>query len=250
MSREMIAMRPFLAAAAAAVLSTVGMTTVPNPAYAKPMFPLAPNCVQYGWPGDVQLRHTNGWSATFSSVGPNASGAASATHPSGQDLQGTISGGIYGHSVDFTIRWNNGAVGHYTGLVGDDSIPRGDTVDTAHPENKAKWNTVFPISCTKTADIPAPDKPVKNIGGVKVVVQAPEGVDVFDGVNVPEGTANRIGVLTNGSEVSVWGVCGDTPDQVNPSARPSQFTPNKWCRVEGAAVPTGGGFIWGHLAPR
>jgi hypothetical protein len=99
-------------------------------------------------------------------------------------------------------------------------------------------------------DTQTPDRPVKSLRGVPAVVQAPQGVDVYDAVNVPDGVATKTGTLADGSGVTVLGVCGDTADQVNPEARPSQLTANKWCRVEGPAVPNGGGFIWGHLAPR
>jgi hypothetical protein len=191
-------------------------------------------------------------------VGPNASGPATATHPSGGRLNGTISGGINGHSVDFTITWDNGPVGHYTGTVGDDAVARGDTVDVVHPENKAKWNTAFPIGCLTTADPPAapppPPKdqppPLQEAPPDRVLAKVNAPVDVYNGVNVPKGAATRLGELGTGDVVAVWGVCGDTPDQVQIDARPSVLTQNKWCYVQGAPVPDGKGYIWGHLDPQ
>jgi hypothetical protein len=242
-------------AAAATALSATGLFVAAPAAQAKPMFPLAPNCVQYGWPGDVQLQHTNGWTARFSAVGPNVNAPASAFHPTAGTLSGTISGGIYGHSVEFEIHWNNGSVGSYTGAVGDDSVARGDTIDTEHPENKAKWNTQFPISCTKTADPQAQAGPQQAPPDrVLAVVVIPQGanyttVDVYNDVN-DQATLAPKGQVPAGSEVAVWGVCGDTKNQVNIHARPSVLTPGKWCHVQGAPVPGGSGYMWGHLAPK
>jgi hypothetical protein len=58
-----------------------------------------------------------------------------------------------------------------------------------------------------------------------------EDVNVYDGINFPEGSANFLGILPVGSQVELVGNC----------------TKKDWCEVKGQAVPTGRGHIWGHL---
>src|SRR5258708_32534680 len=111
--------------AAATAISAVGFLTVAAPAWAGPMFPLplAPPCSQYAFKGDFSVRQANGYQVFFSSTGPAASGNAVAVGDGGDKLQGSVSGGITGRSVEFTISWNNGkGLGHYTGDVGNDAL--------------------------------------------------------------------------------------------------------------------------------
>jgi hypothetical protein len=58
-----------------------------------------------------------------------------------------------------------------------------------------------------------------------------EDVNVYDAINFPEGSANYLGILRVGSQVELVGNCNK----------------DDWCDVKGPAVPTGKGFIWGHL---
>src|SRR5581483_7463844 len=79
---------------------------------------------------DYSLRQANGFIAQFRSTGPSASGRASALDSSGKTaMTGTVSGGINGTTVDFTIRWDSGPRGHYTGEINGDGFARGTTVD-------------------------------------------------------------------------------------------------------------------------
>jgi len=194
--------------AAVTAMGASGLLTVAVPAQADPMFPLAPPCVQYGWAGNTVLQHTNGWTATFNATGTSSSQPASATHTGGGRLAGTVDAVINGRSVSLLMKWNNGAVGNYTGTVGDDGIARGDTVDLVHPENKAGWNTASPLSCLKTEAPPPvvapPDKPPV-VAPPPPVATVPLDTDVYD---APDGVGNKIGTLQGGEgqTVELFGV--------------------------------------------
>ena len=77
-------------------------------------------------------------------------------------------------------------------------------------------------------------------------------VDVYNAVNYPAGAATKIGQLNDGDLVVVWGDCGDLPDQVRMDRRisPPVLIRNKWCHIKGDPVPTGQGYIRGHLVPQ
>jgi hypothetical protein len=203
-----------------------GFLTVPIPAQADPMLPLAPpRCVQFGFPGDVQLRQSNGWTVTFSSVGSVASGPAQATGASGGKMTGNISGGITGNKIDLTIRWDNGPRGRYSGFVGDDYHMSGDSVDKVNPSSTATYRSVFPISCLTTADPAPPQQPPPT---PKATVTG--DVDVYAAPNIND-DLTPLGILKGGKQVELVGPC----------------QPEDWCQVKGPDVPGGQGFIWGHL---
>jgi len=222
MSQETTVQRSPLFAAAATAISAAGLIVVPAPAQALPA------CVQFGFPGDVQLRQSDGWNVTFSSVGSIASGPAQARHDTGGTLSGTVAGGIEGRNINVVINWNNGSRGRYTGVVGDDYHMSGDSVDI-NPESdaRAKYRSVFPISCLTTAD-PKPAEPPP-VPATRTAFVDGEDVDVYD---VPDGDkGNILGILQKDKGV-----------QVNADCKPAS-----WCLVSGVAVPTGQGWIWGHL---
>ena len=64
--------------AAAAAISAVGFLTVPTPAQAHPMLPLAPPCSQYGFTGGYSIR-LPGWQFFMSSTGPTTVGGRAVT---------------------------------------------------------------------------------------------------------------------------------------------------------------------------
>src|SRR4051812_7619767 len=111
--------RPCWMFAAAAAICAIGFLTNPAPAQAVPMLPLAPACTAYQFNGDeeFQLTQTNGWNVHFTSGGSIATGRAGAFKAGEGEMNGVISGGITGRHLDFTIRWDNGPRGHYTGDV-------------------------------------------------------------------------------------------------------------------------------------
>ncbi len=142
-------------------IGAVGFLTVPAPAQAVPMLPLAPAC-QYGFTGGFGLQQSNGAAVTFSTNGPfEAVGDAHATGTGGSGLdtmEGKVNGGITGNQLAFTIRWYSGPTGKYTGTVGDDGFAHGTTFDVVNRESRATWDAMFPLSCVEPA-APPPEAP-------------------------------------------------------------------------------------------
>jgi hypothetical protein len=143
--------------AAATAICAVGFLTVPTPAQGVPMLPLAPACSEYEFNGDFSLYQTNGWSVNFTSTGPIATGRARAVKPVEGVMNGVISGSITGRHLDFTIRWDNGPRGRYTGDVDEKGIAHGFTVDEVNTWSTANWDAIVPLGCvTPPAVPPAP----------------------------------------------------------------------------------------------
>lgn len=149
-----------LLATSATAMSAVGFLLLPVPAQAVPMLPLAPACTQYGFIGDFALRQTNGFRVEFSAKGPSAGGRAQAFNSSGTvAMNGNVSGGITGRHLDFTIRWDNGPRGHYTGDVGEFDFAHGTSVDEANPGSSAGWDSTVPLGCLDAPPAPPPAQP-------------------------------------------------------------------------------------------
>jgi hypothetical protein len=224
MSQQIAVKRSALFAAAAMAMSAVGVI-YPAPAQALPA------CVQFGFPGDVNLIQTDGWSVSFSSTGSLASGPATARHSGGQTLNGTVSGGIEGKKINVVTTWNNGSRGHYTGTVGDDYHMSGTTTDIGQGHAfgpKVPYRSQFPISCLTT-----PDPPQANPGAAEktAFVTTPPEYDSVDVYDVPGGNGKVTGTVAKDKGVQVNADC----------------KPETWCLIRGAAVPGGQGWIWGHL---
>jgi hypothetical protein len=225
MSHKTTANKPRVFAAATAALGVAGLIIVPAPAHALPA------CVQFGFPGDVNLIQNDGWSVTFSSTGSNASGPAQASHSGGGKLTGTVAGGIEGKKINVVTTWNNGSRGLYTGTVGDDYHMSGTTTDIGEGHAfgpKVPYRSQFPISCLTT-----PDPPQANPGAPSktAFVTTPPEYDSVDVYDVQGGNGNVIGTVAKDKGVQVNADC----------------QPETWCLIRGAAVPSGQGWIWGHL---
>lgn len=133
---------------AAMSLGAAALLSSPALARARPPVPLDPVCDRYQFIGDYSLRQANGFTVLFRSTGPSASGGASALDSSGKTaMTGTVSGGIDGTHIDFTIRWSSGPRGHYTGEINGDGFARGTTVDEAHPGPITNWGATVPLGC-------------------------------------------------------------------------------------------------------
>ena len=88
----------------------------------------------------------------------------------------------------------------------------------------ADWKSNEPLKCGISASAPLPADPATPATATVVG----EDVDVYD---VPGGVGNVVGVLGVGKQVQLVGTC----------------KPEDWCQVSGNAVPTGKGWVWGHL---
>jgi hypothetical protein len=158
--------------AAATAISAVGFLTVPAPAHAYPILPLAPACDNYGFNpgGNYGIRQDNGWAVDMRGNGPTATGDANAHGDSGATMHGSVSGGVNGRSVDFTINWDSGPRGHYTGVVDDDGFATGTSTDLTNG-NSTGWHATGRLVCLGTA---APDQvPLPRPGVPTALPQAP-----------------------------------------------------------------------------
>ena len=129
-------------------------------------------CSQYDFPGPGPFALEHGVNTVeFIANGQTVSGRArNVSKPyinSGDrdprrqyEIFGTANGGIQGRSIDFTIVWEGGSIGHYTGTVDDNGFAAGKTVDEAHamfrgPNGEpilaptADWHSVTPLVCHK-----------------------------------------------------------------------------------------------------
>ncbi|MFY9920438.1 MAG: hypothetical protein WAL26_18895 [Mycobacterium sp.] len=149
-------------------------------------------------------------------------------------MSGDVSGGVNGRNVDFTIRWDGGgAQGHYTGTINEfDFVKGGTTVDEKNPGSSASWDSTVPFGCVDApppvAAPPAEKPPATPGSATRTAFVDGEDVDVYD---APGGDGNVVGILPKDKGVQVNADC----------------KPNDWCLVNGVAVPTGQGWIWGHL---
>jgi hypothetical protein len=227
MSHAAIPNRSLLFAALAS-MSAAGFLMVAPPAQADP------SCLQFSFLGDFSLKQANGYTVSFNSNGPVASGDAVAVGKSGDRMQGPVSGGIQGSKVDFTVRWNvasfdgdNAAyIGHYVGDVDAAGYVHGTTSNDTQPRasSPSRWNSTSQLGCTTLADPPPPASPSgPSQNGTATVV----GGDV----DVHNGLGDVIGVLRDGQQVEVTGTC----------------RPDSQCRVLSAELPAGFGFVQGHL---
>lgn len=158
---------------AAIVLGAAGLLSVPALAGARPPVPLDPVCDRYQFIGDYSLRQANGFTVQFRSTGPNAGGSASALDSSGKTaMTGTVSGGINGTRMDFTIRWGSGPRGHYTGLINADGFARGTTVDEANPGPITNWGATVPLGCA--TPVPTAPRPGPNNGPIAAPTDTPQ----------------------------------------------------------------------------
>jgi hypothetical protein len=158
MSRLTIVDRSQLLAAATAI-TAAGFFTVSPAAQARPILP---PCSQWGFPGNVELRQSNGYVVDFYATGPTVTGfpTASATGGSNGPFQssGGVGGGIQGQHVDFGILWSlgdpgPGSDGHYRGVVGYDGYAHGSTYDEKDPDPRhvAHWDSLVPFVCITPA---------------------------------------------------------------------------------------------------
>jgi hypothetical protein len=150
-----------------AAAAAIGLLTVPMPAQADPMLPLAPAC-QYGFTGSegsVDVQQSNGAVVHLLTNGPfELVGVARATGTggSGNDtMAGIVKGGLSGNQLAFTISWNNGPKGKYTGVVDDGGYVSGTTFDVVNPESRATWGLFERLQCVTppAAPPPAPNIP-------------------------------------------------------------------------------------------
>ena len=229
--------------AAATALSAVGLLMVPTPARAGPMFPLAPACTQYGFTGGFSLRQNNGFQVSFPATGPTAAGKAVAV---GDDnvtkLTGTVRGGIQGRTVYLKIGWAGGAIGVYSGTVGDDGFAHGSNhedgvvFDGNSGPAPSRWDATSPLGC-----LDAPPPPVTPPGPGEKPGPAEKPIP-------PAGPATaRLGVVVNGPTTRQVGLTGTYTVSVSNSGdvgAPVQLSITFGGQLQQTdqVTPSGGGF--------
>jgi hypothetical protein len=195
--------------AAATAITAAGFLAVPTPAQARPMIPLAPGaCSEYVFNGNFSLKQSNGDTVVFSSIGPDASGNATATGGINGPLHGVVTGGIQGDKVDFKIAWSANSIGNYTGFVSNDGFVHGDTGDTYQPfgdgpGSYAHWDSTVPLVCSAPAVAPAaPPVPVSHQPVPPALAQtaaARLGVSVNGPTTLPAGQSGTYTVNVSNS---------------------------------------------------
>jgi hypothetical protein len=135
--------------AVAALAGAVGTQAVTAPVAAA-----APACKQWKIPKYFYMDHTNGWHVETGPRRANNTYKAYGMAPGNDEytLFGTMKLSrfdISGHNaqVRFTITWNNGSGGVYTGTIDDDGFLTGNSVDKFNPRSKAGWNYTETIDC-------------------------------------------------------------------------------------------------------
>lgn len=222
-----------LFAAAAAIGAAGLLLTVPAPAQATPMFPLAPPCNSYQFPGGYVLFHepTTNFSFRFDTTGkPSTSVAgtlADGTDKKGAPFHGTAQGGISGRHVDITVNWDNGTYQGYVGDVGTDGYAHGRTQNNHPDQSGIPWDLVSAAFTCADAPVPPANAGTGAQGGTGAetgpVVEKPppaptatvtSDVDLYD---VPGGSGRVIDLLKTGQVVTL-----DTTEN-------STCPANDWC---------------------
>ena len=233
--------------AAATALTAAGFLGAPAPAQAGPMLPLplAPPCGQFVFNGDFPVQQANGWQVFFTSTGPTSvGGRAVEVSSTNEKIIGTVSGGIQGRNIDFTIRWDNHPSQHYFGAVNDAALVQGNSIDQSNG-NMVGWHSTRPLDCSTPAAPPAgtaitpvpkgPLNPFPAPSGTAFDATVTSDVDVYD---VPGGTGTKIGILRAGRHVQFAG------DGGLPAAPGQTCKPNDWCHVVIPELPGGSGWVW------
>ena len=223
--------RVAIAGAASTAIGAAGVVGVSPAAQAAPW---DPPCQDWQRFGVFVINEANGWRMEVPWHGHLAKGPAKLFHPtqSTEPLNtGTVSGGITGEHLDFSITWQAHGTAHLVGDVDPEwGRPRG--VVMYDDGQRRDWVANETFECFARAGQPAPgaawpkpatvtgDVDVYNIGADEV---AEEGENGIVGV--------KIGMLRAGQQVQADQPC----------------KPNDWCKVLVPELPGGLGFVWGHL---
>jgi hypothetical protein len=193
---------------------------------------------------------------------------------------GQVEGSISGDDVSFTIHWNTGPVGEYTGHISREGLLDGEARDRLNPESTARWSqrpygdypTIEPAAkCLDVATAPAapaPDtRPVRKLGkrlpGTSTTSTLPQPASPAQppagggGREFPT-TPPQVTMATVIADVDVYKQPGgQDKDKIgilysnNKTTKVSLIPPceNNWCHVKGAPVPTGEGFVYSGTPP-
>jgi hypothetical protein len=220
---------------------TSGVLAAPPSAHAYPTVPLAPACQDWKLNSNtLSLGLSNGhrvelpWNGMF--AGPGEARLYNAGSADEIGYGNVSSGGISHGHLDFTIFWfspiENKDANHFVGDVDKMGSASGYTTNTKGA--RADWNANEHFECATPApaDAPAPQAPPpRPVGKAKTATVVGEDVNVYNAKNEPDGAGTVVGILRVGQQVTLLDSC----------------KPQAWCQVAGPAVPSGQGWVWGHL---
>jgi hypothetical protein len=224
--------------AAATAISAVGFLTFPAPAQANPMFPLAPGCASYSWPGGggFSVHAGNGTTTNMSTSQDRVVGRSFYLADGAQAADATYgnpSGGIIGGtSIDITINWDQGPgagyAWHFVGKINDDGLASG----TLHASNRDDaWSSSQKFSCitSATPPAPAPQAPAQPPPKTATVLKATDIYDLPDGKGTKYKNAQGKPIFKGPGPVTLV-----APDLCR----------DNWCHVVAPEVPPGNGWIY------
>jgi hypothetical protein len=138
-----------LFAASATAISAIALLTCPALAQAFPMIPLAPPCEQYAFSGLNILNQANGYRLEFNAEGQTVNApVTSFNNRQAVAGRGSVQGSINGREVQFTVTWDNGTIGDYSGSVNNNGKARGDTTSPNDGSPlTVPWNFATKLEC-------------------------------------------------------------------------------------------------------
>ena len=227
--------------AAATAISAMGFVTVPGPAQADPMIPLAPpNCERYEFTAPFEYTQDNGYTFQFPAIGDRIQGRAMyAIVGQTEGTFGPANGGISGRTININVTWDQGPGkglwSQITGQINDDLFASGTAKNSQGVSNT--WKTSFKQKCVPAAPVvKPPDQPPKvdppkntaTVVSPTNIWTAPShlgGIQLFNDDGSPR-------TLTN----------GDVLTSVEPGC-----TKDTWCVGINPKIPTDGnkGAVWG-----
>lgn len=120
-----------LALPASATTTPAGATSTVREVRAAPAFNAGGVWTLYQTNATVQVNLTQ-----------DGNGHLFGTVSSGSTVGTLESGAVDGNNISFTVRWNHGPVGRYTGVRGADGRLSGTTYDLTNPSSHANWSTL------------------------------------------------------------------------------------------------------------
>jgi hypothetical protein len=106
-----------------------------------------PDCTVAG--AHLDLHQSSGFDVSVDASGATLGPGVLVRTPQ-QNSQGNITGGISGHTIDFTITWfGTKAYDHFTGTVGGDGIAHGTSTGTGVPVklDPGSWDSITRLTC-------------------------------------------------------------------------------------------------------
>jgi hypothetical protein len=177
------------------------------------------DCKEWDLGSGFFLNQTNGYQVQVyitERTGTQFRGSAGYFYPDSEGVatgvKGPLEGSIIGNTFSFTVHWETGTLGDYTGTISPQGWVAGETKDRMHPENTARWTSDPdstlnrpPARCLDVAAPPAPAAPppkeVKKLGkrlpGTSTTSDLPQSLfaTAKDEVNIYEGPGGQFNVL-------------------------------------------------------